>query len=101
LVLFIGNLLFGSSPQWGATVDGGPLRFRSVIFTSVFTLGFLFQGTTTPNCLDALDTSDDGQVNIADPVALLGYLFASAPPPPAPFSLEGPDRTADGLLCLP
>ena len=68
---------------------------------AIFTLGFLFQGTAAPNCLDALDTSDDGQINIADPVALLGYLFASAPPPPAPFSLEGPDRTADNLLCLP
>jgi len=68
---------------------------------AISSLSFLFLGTATPNCLDALDTVDDGQVNIADPVALLGYLFTSAPAPAMPFPSEGPDRTADDLLCLP
>ncbi len=68
---------------------------------AILSLGFLFQGTATPACLDALDVSDDGQVDIADPVSLLGYLFSSQAAPTAPFPLEGPDRSADGLLCRP
>ncbi|MGE4618962.1 MAG: plastocyanin/azurin family copper-binding protein [Planctomycetota bacterium] len=68
---------------------------------AIFSLGFLFQGATTPNCLDALDMVDDGQVNIGDPIALLGYLFSAAPAPTAPFPAEGPDRTTDNLICLP
>ncbi|MDE0961031.1 MAG: plastocyanin/azurin family copper-binding protein [Planctomycetota bacterium] len=68
---------------------------------AIFSLGFLFQGAATPNCLDALDVSDDGQVDIADPVSLLGYLFSSTAAPAAPFPTEGPDRTVDSLLCHP
>ena len=68
---------------------------------AIYCLGFLFQGATTPNCLDALDVSDDGQVDIADAVSLLGYLFSSTAAPAAPFPTEGPDRTADTLQCHP
>ncbi len=62
-------------------------------------LSYLFQGTATPECLDALDVVDDGAVNIGDAISLLGYLFSSAAAPVAPFPEEGPDRTADALLC--
>lgn len=62
-------------------------------------LSYLFQGTATPDCLDALDVVDDGTVNIGDAISLLGYLFSSAAAPVAPFPDEGPDRTADALLC--
>ena len=62
-------------------------------------LSYLFQGTATPDCLDALDVVDDGTVNIGDAISLLGYLFSSAAAPVAPFPNEGPDRTADSLLC--
>jgi hypothetical protein len=68
---------------------------------AIMSLGFLFQGVTAPDCLDALDVSDDGSIDIADPVALLGYLFSSQAAPVAPFPAEGPDRTADALLCRP
>ena len=42
---------------------------------------------------------NDGTVNIADTIALLGYLFNSAPPPGAPFTTCGTDPTEDALDC--
>jgi hypothetical protein len=45
--------------------------------------------------------NDDGQLNIADPVRLLGRLFGGGEILPAPTELtRGPDLTADPLECL-
>ena len=60
----------------------------------------LFAGGEALDCPDAADFDDDGQLQITDPVALLGYLFqgAAAPMPPAPGC--GVDPTEDELgLC--
>ena len=43
------------------------------------TLLVLFGGGST-TCLDAHDTDDDGTVNLTDPILLLYFLFAPAPP---------------------
>ena len=50
-------------------------------------------------CVDAHDIDDDGQVNITDAVNLFGYLFTGGGAPAAPFTVCGPDPTADSLSC--
>jgi len=52
------------------------------------------------DCKDMLDVNDDDQLNIADPVHLLSYLFMKGPEPAAPFDTCGPDSPdIDGLDC--
>ncbi|MGE4619330.1 MAG: M12 family metallo-peptidase [Planctomycetota bacterium] len=65
---------------------------------AVFCLNFLFNGVTA-QCLDAIDTNDDGATNIADAVAILAFLFSNGPPPPPPYPNPGSDPTADNLDC--
>jgi hypothetical protein len=45
---------------------------------------WLFTSGTTPPCLDACDSNDDGKVNITDAIFTLGWLFRGGPVPPAP-----------------
>jgi hypothetical protein len=56
------------------------------ITDAIFLLGYLFQGTTTPSCMDAADVDDlgAGAPNITDAIFLLGWLFQGTAPPPAP-----------------
>lgn len=51
------------------------------------------------DCSDALDSNDDGSVNIADALHSLNVLFASGQLPPAPFEECGCDPTPDELGC--
>ena len=52
---------------------------------------------SAPACADACDTNDDGQANIADPIALLEWLFAAH----AARDLRGrPDHRLDRLRRL-
>ena len=48
-------------------------------------------------CPDAADTTDDGQIDISDAIALFSYQFSGGAPPAAPFPDCGEDPTADGL----
>lgn len=64
-----------------------------------FILGYLFDGGTTPSCLDAADANDDGSLDISDAMKLLIYLFGEGAQPPAPFGACGEDPTADALDC--
>jgi len=49
--------------------------------------------------LDAVDVNDSGEVDIADAIKLLGYLFSRDPAPAEPFATCGQDTTADDLGC--
>ena len=60
---------------------------------------FLFNGAERPGCLDALDTNDDGRINVSDPIATLMFLFLGGSPPPEPFEEPGFDPTDDALGC--
>ena len=40
-----------------------------------------------------------GSLNVADGIALLGYLFSGAAAPPPPFDACGIDPTPDALEC--
>jgi len=48
---------------------------------------------------DAADANDDGELDIADPIAILGHLFLGAGDLPPPSAACGIDRTPDGLDC--
>lgn len=52
-----------------------------------------------PLCPKALDTNDDGRIDLGDPVRLLNYLYLAGPPPLPPFPFPGPDPTPDDLEC--
>ena len=70
------------------------------ISDGIRTLRYLF-GLATLDCLDAADTDDNGVVNLADAVRVLGFLFAGGPAPMAPYPGRGVDPTPDGLGCGP
>lgn len=61
-------------------------------------LTYLFNGGVA-ECLDAVDANDDGELDISDPLWLVGYLFAGGAAPPEPFPGCGSDPTPDGLGC--
>ncbi|MEE2882347.1 MAG: cytochrome c peroxidase [Planctomycetota bacterium] len=70
------------------------------ISDAIHSLQYLFEDGPVL-CEDATDMNDDGEINIADPVRLLGRLFGNEVPLPAPSDLtQGPDLTADLLECL-
>lgn len=50
-------------------------------------------------CEDAADVNDDGEIEIADILTLLHYLFGTGQRPAAPFPTEGEDPTGDALGC--
>ncbi len=62
----------------------------------------IFYGGAASACEDAADPNDDGRLDIADPIFLLGHLFSSSAGTviPAPGPLEcGLDPRPDGLGC--
>ncbi len=61
-------------------------------------LDYLFLGGLAPDCPDACDSNDDGELDIADPIYSLGFMFTGGKPPPVPYPLSGEDRTEDRLL---
>jgi len=70
------------------------------ISDAVGILSYLFQGTGTPNCLEAADTDDSGDVDITDAVNNLGYQFLGQAPPSDPGPINcGPDPHAPFLGC--
>lgn len=66
----------------------------------IFSLEFLFSGTSFLTCEKAADSNDDGQIDVSDTVYSLHALFSGGPPLPAPGSAVcGEDPTADSLTC--
>jgi hypothetical protein len=71
---------------------------RLEITDAIAILNFLFLGTFSPACEDALDSDDSGEVLITDAIALLGHLFLGSPQGlPPPFGDCGADPTPDSL----
>ncbi|MCA8960038.1 MAG: CRTAC1 family protein [Planctomycetes bacterium] len=89
--------------------DGIPdvcVRFRrgDVDFDGAITIAdaiaILIPPTGGPDCDDAQDANDDGQIDIADPITLLSYLFIGGSAPPAPALDCGLDPTPDLVVCV-
>lgn len=63
-------------------------------------LATLFGGRGTLRCDDAADANDDGQVNIADVIRLLYFLYIDGSTGlPEPSLEAGEDPTLDGMTC--
>ena len=78
-----------------ASTDG-----RVDLSDSVLTLTYLFRGTVSPPCLDALDFDDSGDLDLTDAIASLMFQFMGGEAPPAPsLGSCGLDETADLLRC--
>lgn len=92
-------LLFPFGPDF---IRGDFDRDSDVNVTDAVSIArYLFLRGTSPVCMDAADSNDDGMLDISDPVYLLFYLFiGNSPPPPAPFPEAGIDPTfRDNLGC--
>ena len=50
---------------------------------------YLFSGGPTPDPESRGDVNDSGQIDVADVIYLVEYLFAAGSPPPAPFPNPG------------
>jgi IPT/TIG domain-containing protein len=97
----------------GEAVLRGAFRYRTTSFIrgdgngdgavdisdAVAILAYLYLGGASPDCMDALDTDDDGTLSITDPIYLLNFLFQDGSPIPAPGPEPGFDGTPDGLQC--
>ena len=55
--------------------------------------------TNRSPCVNAANSNDDGAINVADGIALLGYLFSGTGDLPMPFPACGTDSTVDNLEC--
>ncbi|HAK96370.1 MAG TPA: hypothetical protein DCM87_15600 [Planctomycetes bacterium] len=67
----------------------------------MFSVMFLFRGTATPRCEDAMDSNDDGALTIADPIFTLTHLFGGGVIVKSPGArYPWFDPTDDALTCL-
>jgi len=66
---------------------------------AVFLLNFLFLGNVAPECADAADVDDNGELELTDAIYLLNFLFLGGAPPRAPHFDCGTDPTLDDLDC--
>ena len=65
----------------------------------ILTLTELFAGDGQFACDDAVDSNDDGLINIADAIFSLSGMFAMGELPPHPYPSCGGDPSPDGLDC--
>ena len=79
----------------GDANTSGTLEFTDAIFMLQFLTGVSAQ----PECLDAVDVTDDQALNLVDPIALLRYLFLNEMPPAAPFPTCGIDGNGLSIGC--
>jgi hypothetical protein len=104
-----GSSQSANSNEKCGTTTGGGARFRRGdvdasetldISDAVGILSYLFQGTGTPNCLEAADTDNSGDVDITDAVNNLGYQFLGQAPPEDPGPINcGSDPGTSFLGC--
>jgi predicted nucleic acid-binding Zn-ribbon protein len=93
-------LLFAAPAVRGATFLRGDVNGdgRVALGDVIGTLGFLFLHSHQSECLDAADSNDTGNVDIADCLFTLTHLFAGGSAPPSPgVERCGLDPTADEL----
>jgi hypothetical protein len=93
---------WGAFLPWLGSVHGGPVPVVTKVTELADKITAIEAGAAGDGfgvwLADVGDTNGDGSLNIADPIALLAYLFASAAKPPSPNSC-GLDWQADDLDC--
>ncbi|MBI4582525.1 MAG: hypothetical protein HY717_00635 [Planctomycetes bacterium] len=73
------------------------LKTDEFVTDAIYLLSYQFLGGPKPDCLDAADVDDDGEISaITDAIYLLVFGFLGGPRPPLPGpGTCGPDPTAD------
>jgi hypothetical protein len=79
----------------GDANSSGKLEVSDAIQTLLYVGGL----TATGECQDAMDSDDNGMIDLTDAVAVLEYLFLQGPDLAPPFPGPGADPTADNLGC--
>jgi len=87
-------------PRPGPTFIRGDVNLDGEVNIAdpIYTLNAMFVGGPLPRCVEAADANDSRDLNIADPVRLLMYLFASSEPLPGPGPSCGLDPDPEGSL---
>jgi len=91
----------GPDPEPAQAFIRGDANFSETVelTDAVLVLLHLVLGQPQDVCHDALDSDDNGVIDISDPIYLLNYLFVGGGEPPAPFPIAGLDPTDDELDC--
>jgi hypothetical protein len=89
------------SPFWRGDANNDGLRD---VADAVVTLEHLYQGKPKAQigeiCPDAADVNDDGEVDISDPISLLGFLFLGGRAPAAPNDEACSTALPDASECV-
>jgi len=91
----------GPEPEGSVPFTRGDVNAdgRRSISDAVMVERYLFFGDREPQCFDAADAKDDGQINITDTVTILHHIFGIGLVIPGPSTPVGPDPTPDSLGC--
>lgn len=103
VALGVVSLTFAAPRLSGTTFMRGDIANNGVVeFSDVARLleHFFLGEPAALECLDAADTNDDGQLDLADTVFLLSHVLFGTEPPPVPFPECAEDPTTDGLDCV-
>jgi len=73
---------------------GNPDTLDPQITNAIAIFGFLFLGTTTPQCLEACNVDGQGPINLSDGIYLLNFLFLGGSPPPG---YDGTSPTCEAI----
>lgn len=83
-------VLGGPSPLAAFTRgDANNDQFVSLTDVAAIYAFLLSSAPLSPDGLLGADVNDNGVIELSDPLYLVEYLFASGPPPPAPFPVPG------------
>ncbi len=93
-LLLAGERIF----QRGNSNNGG-VSTPVDIGDAIWMLSYLSGTGAHPPCLDAGDANDDGKLDFADPIYILGYLTGMLPPMPTPFPACDYELDIDELDC--
>ena len=90
----------GSDPVTGPMFVRGDINGDNnhTISDAILVIRGIFSGYHL-TCVEAADVDNNGNLNIADAIKLLVYLFGGGEAPPAPFDEPGPDQDGDTLSC--
>lgn len=104
-MIVVGGQSYSPALSCFAIFDGDYLRGDSNgdsninIADPIFSLAYLFNQGTIPQCMEAADANGDLGIDLADALYLLNYINGMGPAPPAPFPDCGKNPGTPVLGC--